>query len=166
MWGATDTRFGGLYAARVHTVGSAGRLQVSVPAVFDTDDASALVWARACFPWAHYFLPQVGDQLWVAFENGDPSAPVWIGVWYPSSALPPTADDSKPLQRVIATPKQNIIVLDDTDDSETITITDKSGNSVALSKGGVLITSKNDLTIDASGHTVTIKAKDVNVQQG
>jgi uncharacterized protein involved in type VI secretion and phage assembly len=181
-WDGGENRFGGLYAATVTSIDNNGRVQIRVPSVFDTTDSSGLTWARPCFPWAHFYLPDVNDQVWVAFENGDPGAPVWIGVWYPSTALPPTADVSKPQQRVIATPKKNLFVLDDTDGSESVTIKDKAGNSItmnnnglvltcqagntiSLDSGGVTITSKGALTIDASGQTVEIKASTVNVVQ-
>ena len=42
-------------------------------------------WARACMPSSDsgsVTLPDVGDKVWVLFENGDADSPVWIG-WAP-----------------------------------------------------------------------------------
>ena len=52
------------------------RLRVLVPAI--TGDVG--MWALACVPpGATEEVPAVGDQVWVAFESGDPDQPVWLG---------------------------------------------------------------------------------------
>lgn len=54
-----------------------GRIQVLVPAI--TGQGSG--WAMGCFaPGAAIVPPKVGDAVWVMFENGDPTFPVWLGV--------------------------------------------------------------------------------------
>jgi hypothetical protein len=52
------------------------RLQVRVPALL----GDAVLWAMACLPAGGTDeVPAVGDGAWVAFEAGDPHAPVWMG---------------------------------------------------------------------------------------
>lgn len=73
------TRFYGLYSGTVTDVegpNGVGRISVNVPSVFDEDSPYFTVWARPCLPYGHFFIPEVGDQVWIAFEHGDPSSPV------------------------------------------------------------------------------------------
>lgn len=103
----------GLYAARVEPGdevtaelegGRLGRIKVSVPAVFDQDDVSQHVWARPCFPGGHFYIPAPGEYVWVAFEGGDPMAPVWLGVFYTPSTRP-AALPKEPRQVAISAEK-------------------------------------------------------------
>jgi uncharacterized protein involved in type VI secretion and phage assembly len=163
-------RYHGLYAATVLGVDDAdglGQIQIAVPSIFDNDGQDAAVWARPCFPAHHFTVPAVGDRVWVMFENGDPAHPVWIGTWYATGTTPPAASPAdKPQNRqVIQSPKGQLIVIDDTDGAEQICIQDKTGNRVELRADGVLLKCTQDLTIDASGHNVIIKATSVDVQK-
>ena len=59
-----------------------GRVCVSIP-VRDAK-ANELKWARVAMPysgskWGYYFLPEAGDQVLVAFENGNIEKPYVIG---------------------------------------------------------------------------------------
>lgn len=59
-----------------------GRVCVRIP-VRDAD-ANELKWARVAMAasgnrWGHYFLPEVGDQVLLAFENGNIERPYVIG---------------------------------------------------------------------------------------
>jgi Type VI secretion system/phage-baseplate injector OB domain len=165
---SSQTLFPGVYAAVVKDHGVEGELKVSVPAVFEADDPAAHVIARPCFPYGHFFVPEIGEFVWVTFEGGDPRAPVWLGVFYPRGARPAQADTGSdpPRKRVIKTLSGHVVVFDDTSGSEAITLTDKTGNAIELRHDGVLIKCAQDLTIDASGKTVTITADEVNVTKG
>lgn len=55
------------------------RVRVLIPEVTGDDG----VWAMACVPpGATEEVPSVSDQIWVAFEAGDPDRPVWLGRLY------------------------------------------------------------------------------------
>lgn len=61
-----------------------GRLQVQVPAVLGTGSMS---WAMPCVPYAgnqvgFHFIPDVGTNVWVEFEAGDPDYPIWSGCFW------------------------------------------------------------------------------------
>ena len=159
------TTLPGLYVGVVQETGDLGRIKVSVPSVFYEEDPEYYAWARPCFPYAHFFVPEVGDKVWLAFEQGDPTAPVWLGVWYPEGEVLPEADVSPPVKRVIQSPSGHKIIMDDTDGDESLVLEDKSGNRIELRGDGVTITCLQDLTIDASGRQVIIKASLVDIQQ-
>ncbi len=66
-----------------------GRIKVKVPAVLGTVEA----WAMPCVPYAgqgvgFYSLPASGVGVWVEFEAGDPSYPIWTGCFWGDSELP------------------------------------------------------------------------------
>ena len=59
-----------------------GRVCVTIPT--RDQDANELKWARVAMPssgskWGHYFLPEVGDQVLLAFEGGNIEKPYVIG---------------------------------------------------------------------------------------
>lgn len=80
-----DNRITGVVIGKVvknYAEGMAGRVCVSVP-VRDSGE-EGLKWARLAFPsfgtdWGHYFLPEVGDQVLVVFEQGNIERPFVIG---------------------------------------------------------------------------------------
>jgi hypothetical protein len=159
------TALAGLYAATVQKVHKDGRLDVSVPAAFDATAPEAIATARPCFPYAHFFVPNKGDLVWVAFEGGDPTAPVWLGAWYAKGTTPAEADADPPVKRVIKTKAGHLLILDDSDGAEQIVLADKTGNRIELRTDGVLIKCKKKLTIDASGQEIEIKADAVKVEK-
>ena len=180
---ATQPRFPGLYRGAVVDVDDSthrGRIQVTVPAVFDLTTPAAAVWAMPCFPWGHVFVPEVGDKVWVAFEDGDPATPVWLGQWYATGGMPATAAVSPPLKRLIVSKSGHEIVLDDTAGSEKIVIHSKTatqkivldetpgGEKVVISdKGGCSIElSATGITIQAPGKPIVLKGLSVDVQAG
>jgi hypothetical protein len=65
-----------------------GRLRVVVPQVLgDTE-----VWAMPCVPYAGagvglFTLPPKDTPVWVEFEAGDPSYPIWTGCIWPSGDI-------------------------------------------------------------------------------
>src|SRR6266496_2920758 len=66
-----------------------GRLKVKVPVVLGTFE----VWAMPCVPYAgngvgFYSLPEIGTGVWVEFEGGDPSYPIWSGCYWTDNELP------------------------------------------------------------------------------
>ena len=83
-----------------------GRIKVKVPAVFG---AEVEVRARPCFAAAHFFVPPIGEKVWVEFEAGDIRYPLWVGIWYPQGKSPAEAQVSPPDNRVIQTPPAALI---------------------------------------------------------
>lgn len=70
-----------------------GRIKVKVPAVLSTLE----VWAMPCVPYAgegvgFWSLPAEGSGVWVEFEGGDPSYPIWTGCFWADGEAPEEGD--------------------------------------------------------------------------
>lgn len=160
--------FAGVYDASVVAVDDTthrGRIQVAVPAVFDGTGPDAAVWARPCFAWGHFYVPEVGAHVWVAFENGDPSSPVWLGTWYPSGQVPAEARVSPPKVRAIRTAAGHRLTLDDTAGSEKLTLAHSSGAKLEITGTDLKIEAPGK-TITVSGAAIVLRAPSVDVQSG
>ena len=127
-------------------------------------------WVRCTTPMAGkqigiYFLPEVGDQVLVAFEHGDLSNPVVIGsLWNPDVPPPATNSDGQDNIRLIKTRSGHTITLDDTKDLEKIVIQDKGGSQITMNQDGtVAINAMQDLTLQAQNGTITLDAQNVKV---
>ena len=121
----------------------------------DIEDES--YWARILTPMAGsemgvYFLPEVGDEVLVAFKNGDIDHPVVIGsLWSGKMKPPETNDDGENNRRLIKSRSGHWLIFDDTDGKEKIEIIDKS--------------EKNKITIDTQKNTITIETdKDIELK--
>lgn len=152
-----------------------GRVCVSLPA--RDAEANELKWARVAMPysgsiWGHYFLPEVGDEVLVVFEQGNIEKPYIIGA-IPKDKdkfLKQSADENNQYKRIVTrhgsqikftdsgeqggengekdkieiiTPEgAHSITLDN--DKKAITITDKEGkNRIEM------LTEKGQMTIKA-----------------
>jgi phage baseplate assembly protein gpV len=98
-----------------------GRVQVQLPFI-DAVDLSP--WARVVTPMAgqmagSYFIPNVGDDVLVAFEHGDVNVPYVIGCLWTAIA-PPPLPSPLPQIRAIRTLTGNQIVLTEAPPSITI----------------------------------------------
>ena len=131
---------------------SVGRLKVSVPAVY----GSLEVWAMPCVPYAgdgvgFYSLPEAGTGVWIEFEAGDPSYPVWTGCFWRSGELP---DPGGPSIKIWKTEKVTIRI-DDSADEILITTT-----------GNTKITLATDAKTESGGATHTVGAAGVTSEKG
>ena len=146
-----------------------GRVKVKLPWLSDTDESA---WARVATPMAGpgrglYFLPEVDDEVLVAFEHGDARFPYVLGaLWNGQDAPPADNGDGANNIRVIQSRSGHIIRLDDTDGAEKIEIIDKSGkNSVTIDAAANTITVKadSDITFEAAQGKVTLKGQSVEI---
>jgi hypothetical protein len=129
-----------------------GVIKVKVPTVFTNPDTE--VTARPCLPFGHFFIPSVGTKVWIEFESGDISSPLWVGTWYPQGKTPPEATINPPDNRVIQTPSGHTIEIMDKDGEEKITIKHKDNSFITLDKNGSILLSNN------KGSNIYLNAKD------
>jgi phage protein D/phage baseplate assembly protein gpV len=109
-----------------------------------------------------YALPEKGDQVLVAFEQGDVSRPYVLGSLWSTQRKPPATNlDGTNSRRVIKSRAGHAITFDDTSDGGQLTIADKSGSTITLNArdGSITISAQGDLTIKASG-AISIEAAD------
>jgi uncharacterized protein involved in type VI secretion and phage assembly len=149
-------RFYGKYRGTVTDVdASTLRIKATVPAVLGEQ---ATGWCRACVPYAGpdvgiAFLPEVGGGVWIEFEGGDVSYPIWAGCYWRDGEQP---SDAAPAVKVIVTKSPLKILFDD--DQGSITISDSNQNTVTLDSSGI--------TLTRGGSSVAISDSEVNVNDG
>jgi uncharacterized protein involved in type VI secretion and phage assembly len=131
-----------------------GRLQVQVPALWSGADP---MWARPCFPPGQFFTPAIGASVWVEFEAGDTSYPIWVGVWFPPGKVPAEADVEPPTSRVIQTPSGHTLQFDDKSGEERIILRHKGDAYVSIDKHGSVVIG------NASGSLVYLNAQNAEV---
>jgi len=106
-----------------------------------------------------YFLPEVNDEVLVAFDHGDVHFPYVIGVLWNGQDKPPESTSKvldgsgRVVQRIIKSRAGHTILLDDSDGGGGITIVDKSGNKIVIDSGSnaMELTVQGDLKINAQG---------------
>ena len=98
------------------------------------------VWARvASFAagdeWGAFFLPEVEDEVLLAFAEGDISNPFVIGVLYNGKAKPAYPQDGKNFVKSLRTKGGNEIFFNDEAGKEKVEIKTKEGFSLILDQG-------------------------------
>ena len=147
-----------------------GRVKVRFPWLSDTDESW---WARIATPMAGkergaYFLPEVEDEVLVAFEHGDVRFPYVLGaLWNGEDKPPATNDDGKNNIRVIKSRSGHVIRLNDEDGKEKVEIIDKSTkNSIVFdtAENTITITTDKDIKLSAAQGTITLEAKNIAIK--
>ncbi|MBN1965704.1 MAG: hypothetical protein JW910_13720 [Anaerolineae bacterium] len=170
-----DRIFGAVTAVIVNNIDTLGlgRVQVEVPVI-----PGRMPWARLAAPVAGFmrgafFMPQIGDEVLVMFEQGDPNAPVVIGsLWNQQDRPPVTNPVEAPLHSKIAT--IGLQEIDINDLLQTITINNALQHKVTISPLGVDIETAGGLgkvSLDAAGNitiqaglSLTLKAVNIELQ--
>ena len=146
-----------------------GRVKVRFPWLSDTEESH---WARVLTPMAGkerglYCLPEVEDEVLVAFEHGMMEFPYVLGgLWNGKDAPPATNGDGKNNLRVLKSRSGHLITLDDTDGAEKIQVTDKTGKNMIVidsKKNTILITADADITLDAPNGKLKLSGKGIEI---
>lgn len=155
------TRFYGKYRGIVTDVdGPTMRIKAKVPSVLGTQETG---WCLPCVPYAGpsagiAFLPEEGAAVWIEFEAGDVSYPIWVGGYWRDGEAP---SDAAPKVKVIVTKAGQKITLDD--DQGGIHIEDSNGNKITLSSDGIVV-EKSSSKIEMDGMKVSINSGALEVQ--
>jgi uncharacterized protein involved in type VI secretion and phage assembly len=131
-----------------------GRIKARVPEVLG-DVVTG--WALPCAPYAGdgmglFVIPPEGAGVWIEFEAGDASRPIWSGCWWKEGTLPQKATYAI---KVLKTAAGHTITLDDTGGAEKVEITDKDGAKIVMKSSGIEI-SKGTQTVELSSGSVRV----------
>lgn len=149
-----------------------GRVRATVPEIFGETEVSS--WALPAVPFAGQghglvLIPEVNDGVWIEFEAGNISHPVWTGCWWASDEL----DEVKKTQtRALVTTKGHKLVLDDEEDEVRLLHSQgaeikMTGDDITLTIGGTEIKlTKNDLTLKAGSGQIKLSAAGVDINNG
>lgn len=149
-------RFYGKYRGTVTDIDADTlRIKAKVPAVLQQQKTG---WCMPCVPYAGpdvgmAFLPEEGSGVWIEFEGGDVSYPIWTGCYWRTDEQP---ENATPTVKAIVTKAGHKILLDD--DEQTITITDPNTNTITLESSGI--------TLERQGKKVVISDAKVDVNGG
>jgi phage baseplate assembly protein V len=185
--------FYGVYPAIVTKIkddSGQGRVRVKLPWSPDDSGNGYEAWARVATLMAgnnrgSWFMPEVGDEVLVAFAGGNPAAPFVLGMLWNGKDAPPesmdsaeqndiktirsrngvaiTLDDQQGQEQfIVETPGGNSLTLKDGPGS--IEIKDSNGNTVTLDSGGVSVQTSSTVQVQAS--SITLTASDVTVNAG
>ena len=131
-----------------------GRLRATVPEVLGDVTTG---WALPCAPYAgpgagFFALPPRGAGVWIEFEAGDVSRPIWSGGWWAAGEVPMDQKQtpSMPTRKILRSELGLMVSLDDS--TQTISISDALGlnlMSVKVLEGTVEIKSAARVVLEA-----------------
>jgi len=123
------------------------------------------VWVRFMVPYAStdggwFGLPEIGDEVIIAYEFGDPDYPIALGAVYNKESVPPSDTSGNDCNiRMMQTKSGNQIYFNDTGGSEEIRITMDGGKN-----GIVMKLSGPTLSIKSDGGDVTIESNNITIE--
>lgn len=147
-----------------------GRIKVKFPWLSDKDESN---WARVASLMAGkergiFILPEIDDEVLVAFEHGDINMPYVIGsLWNGEDVPPETNSDGKNNIRMIKSRSGHVIRIDDTDGNEKIEIVDKTEKNmitIDTKDNKISIMSDKDIEMSAPNGRITIDALNIEIK--
>ncbi len=152
-----ESRFYGKYRGTVSDNSdplNRGRIKANVPEVLGDVESG---WCTPCVPYAGsdkgwFVIPEVGDGVWVEFEAGDPSRPIWTGSWWGDGDIPndPAGSQATTQTKIFKSASGLIVDLDDS--AGEIKISDNSGSNlvnIKVNEGKIVIQATTNVTVEA-----------------
>jgi uncharacterized protein involved in type VI secretion and phage assembly len=109
-----------------------GRLRARVPEVLGDVESG---WALPAAPYAgdglgSFMVPPAEAGVWIEFESGDVSRPIWTGCWWSSDQLPQNeaGTAATPPLKIVRTENGLMVSMDD--DGQTISVSDENGDNI------------------------------------
>ncbi|HZH02253.1 MAG TPA: phage baseplate assembly protein V [Myxococcaceae bacterium] len=182
-----DQRYYGKYRGYVHKVDDPqklGRVQAVIPRLLGETPTG---WCMPCTPYAGpdqglFTVPDVGTGVWIEFEGGDLSRPIWTGMWWGKpgiedigqsdstarvapevSELPKhdyPAQIAEPGVRILKSATGHYIVMDDRPETARIEIHDRQGNRLIFSSEGLDTLVSNERTVNEGNRSSEVDGSD------
>ncbi len=131
-----------------------GRIKAKVPDVLGDVETG---WALPCFAYAGpnaglFALPPVGAGVWIEFEAGLVSRPLWTGAFLGRDDVPKKVGGAQATSttKIFRSDNGMLVALDD--DARSITISDSDGNNVVkieVQSGKVQAKAANQVELEA-----------------
>lgn len=109
-----------------------GRIRARVSELLGTVETG---WALPCAPYAgdgegQFTVPPADAGVWIEFESGDLSRPIWSGCWWGENQVPRDNGGTRatPPLKIIRSETGLMVTLDD--DSQTVTVSDSNGRNM------------------------------------
>jgi uncharacterized protein involved in type VI secretion and phage assembly len=142
-----------------------GQSRVRVRFPWQPEEQSSY-WARVTMPMTGndmgtYFLPEVGDEVLVAFERGDQEHPFIIGsLWNGQAQAPENNGDGNNDKRLIRSRDGHELRFVDNSASPEVELKLQDGKRLKLDRDGVTLEDGqgNSLTIETTSGSITIKS--------
>jgi len=161
-----------------------GRCKLTVPSVLGETVSD---WALPCFAYGGgqgfgvIAVPPTGAQVVAEFMEGDISTPLWTGAfWRTTDEVPEEfTGNSAPSAKVMKTESGHVLVFEDKDGEETVTLKstaeavlemDPNGSFALTDSGGATVTldaSSSEIKIeDANGNSMVMSSSGITVKDG
>jgi len=131
-----------------------GRLRATVPEVLRDVPTG---WALPCAAYAGdgsglYAIPARNAGVWIEFEAGDTSRPIWSGTWWAAREVPldQAATPSLPSRKILRSESGLMVSLDDS--AQTVAISDSRGQnliSLKMRQGTIELRSTRRVVLEA-----------------
>lgn len=136
------------------------RLRIKIPSILGEMIHPA--WAEPCLPSTEVVtIPPKGAQVWVAFEEGSPDNPIWLGSFMKDTEPHSEAKSGSPKVRSIKTEESLRISLDD--NVKEIQIDTGGGQSITLKKTENKIVVQSNQVIEITGNSQVNVSGDTKV---
>jgi uncharacterized protein involved in type VI secretion and phage assembly len=159
---------GGVYPAMVLDnvdPENSGRVKVRLPPVLVSGESDREAWARIATLMAGanrgtWFIPEVDDEVVIAFEQGDLNRPYVLGALWNRANSPPLVMAVNNNRKLLRSRNGVQITLDDQSGRESIVIETPGGQKLTLEDGpgAIVLTDSNGNSVELRTDGITVNA--------
>lgn len=131
-----------------------GRIRARVPEILQDVECG---WALPCAPYAGhqsgaFTVPSAGTGVWIEFESGMVSRPIWTGCWWGDGDIPQDEGgaDATPDVKILCSESGLMVALHD--DNNSIAVSDQNGQNllhIESQQGQITVKAATKVVVDA-----------------